>query len=119
MELDDETVRRLAVLGDPIEVLARLASSVAEGVRRPGRLHRDQTDESLRVERHKTDVAIAKDHEIVEGDADEVVRVARQRADEIVRSARGDADRERRPQSMAGEASSERDRIRADTLLED
>ena len=36
--LDDETIRHLAMLGDPIEVLARLADSAADGVRRPDRV---------------------------------------------------------------------------------
>ena len=117
--LDDETIRSLAVLGNPIDVIARLADSVAEGVRRPGQPKRNQTDESLRVERNKADTAIAKKHEAVEEAADEVVRIARQRADQVVQTARDDADRARRPQSTDTEASSERRRTRADVILED
>ena len=119
IELDDETIRYLAVLGKPIEVLARLADSAADGVRRPGHERRAQTNQSLRIERDKTDVAIAKERDTIEGVADDVVWIARQRADQVVRTARADADSKRRPQSTATEASSERERTRADGLLAD
>jgi phosphoserine phosphatase RsbU/P len=119
VELDDETLRYLAVLGEPMEVLAQLAYSAADGVRRPDRERRAQTDKSLRIERHKTDLAIAKERETIEGAADDVVRIARQRADQVVQIARDDADDERRPQPTATKASSERERTRADRLLED
>ena len=116
VELDDETIGYLAALGKPVEVLARLAySATTEGVRRPGRERRAQTDESLRVVRDKTDVAIAKELEAVEGVADDVVRIARQRADQVVQTARDDADSERLPRSTATEASFER--ARADGLI--
>jgi hypothetical protein len=36
LDLDDDTLRYLAVLGRPAEVLALLASAAADGVRRPG-----------------------------------------------------------------------------------
>ena len=97
VELDDETIRYLAVLGKPIEVLAHLAHSAADGVRRPDRRHRDQTDESLRVERDKADAAVAKKREVVEGVADEVMRIARQRADQVVHAARDDVRSRARP----------------------
>jgi signal transduction histidine kinase len=119
VELDDETIRCLAVIGNPIQVLARLADSAADGVRRPGHERRTQTNQSLQIERHKTDIAIAKERETVEEAADEVVRIARQRADQVMQTARDGADGERRPQSTAAEASSELKRTRADDLLED
>ena len=71
VELDDETIRYLAVLGNPIEVVARLAYSAADGVRRPGHKRRTQTNQSLQIERDNTDIAIAKDRDIVEEEADE------------------------------------------------
>lgn len=83
VELDEETLRCLAVLGEPHEVLARVAGSAAEGVRRPDAERRAQTDQSLQVERDKADVAIATDREVQEQEADEGLRVARERADEI------------------------------------
>ncbi|RKH41406.1 sensor histidine kinase [Corallococcus sicarius] len=55
VELDDETIRYLSVLGPPTDVLARLAYSAAEGVRHPSYPKRDQTDKSLRVERNTSD----------------------------------------------------------------
>ena len=125
VELDDETIRDLAVLGDPIEVLARLAHSAADGVRGPGRPKREQTDESLRVERDKSDVAIANERAAIDEKADDVVRIARQRADRVVQTARDDAEDEHRPQSAATEASSksarivlEHERSDADTVVE-
>jgi signal transduction histidine kinase len=119
VELDDETVRGLTLLGKPIEVLVQLACSAADGVRGSSHQRRTQTDRSLRTERGKTDIAVAKAREIVEGVADDVVRIARHRADQIVQTARDDADDERGPQSAATEASSDRRRARADGLLED
>jgi signal transduction histidine kinase len=118
VELDDETIGYLAVLGKPIEVLAQLAYSAADGVRGPGHPRR-QTDESLRVERNKADVAIATNREAAEVEADEVTRIARERADQVVQTARDDVDSERSPQSTALEASSEHERTQADGLLED
>ena len=129
VELDNETVDYLTVLGTPAQVLAQLAySATTEGVRRPGHERRAQTDESLRVERHMTDGAIAKERETVEGMADDVVRIARQRADQVVQTARDDADSDRPPQSTADEASFERahadgrietERSEADAVLAD
>ena len=116
VELDDETIRDLALLGKPIEVLALLAYSATEGKRHPDHPRRYRTDESLRVERSKADAAFAKKREAVEGEADKVVRIARQRADQLVQTARDNADHERRPQSTATEPGSER--TRADGLLE-
>ncbi|TKD02749.1 sensor histidine kinase [Polyangium fumosum] len=55
VELDDETIRSLAVLGQPNEVLARLADSAIESVHRPDHQRRARTDESLRIERDKAD----------------------------------------------------------------
>lgn len=77
VELDDETIRSLAVLGDPIEVLARLACSAADGVHRPGHPNREQTNESLRVERDKSDVAVANEHAAIDEKADDGNRPAR------------------------------------------
>jgi signal transduction histidine kinase len=118
VELDDETIGYLAELGKPDEVLAQLAYSVTtEGARRPGHERRAQTDESLRVERDKTDIAMAKGLETVEGVADDVVRIARQRADQLVQTAREGADSDRPPLSMATEVDSERERRLADGLV--
>ena len=126
IDLDDETIRHLTVLGKPIEVLARLADSAADSVRRPGHPKREQTDESLRIERDKSDGAIARGRAAFDEEADEVVRIARQRADQVVQTARDHADRESPPQSMATTAKSQRartvleqERSVADAVLED
>ncbi len=117
VELDDETIRYLTVLGTPIEVLARLADTAADGVRSPGHPQRDQTDVSLRVERDKADERDTETLAAVEEEEDTVVRIARDRADQVVQTARDDADGERDPLSTATEAI-ERERTRADVVLE-
>lgn len=136
VELDDETIRYLAMLGKPIEVLARLADAAADGVRRPGHQRRAQTDQSLRIERDKADVAMAKEHETVGGVADDVVRIARKRtrADRVLEDERSDADatveheraeRRRFPDEfLAGEREATNkdltgERAHADTLIVD
>jgi len=88
VELDDETVRSLAKLGDPIEALVALAQSTGDGMRHPNQSKRAQTDESLRVERDKSDAAIANQGVASEDRADEVVRIARQRADQLLQATR-------------------------------
>lgn len=114
VELDSETIHDLTALGDPTDVLTRLAFAAADGVRRPGHPKREQTNQSLRVEREKSDVAIAKERASVEGEADHVVQIARQRADLVVQTALDDAHGEGRGQSTAIDARSERAR----TVLE-
>jgi len=58
---------------------------------------RELTDESLRVERRKTDRELRKRREVVDGSADDVVVKASQAADEVLQSARDSAD-EKAPQ---------------------
>lgn len=76
IELDDATIRSLAVLGKPMEVLEQLAYSAAEGVRRPDHQRRELTDESLRVERDKADTAV-----VDEQMGDDVTPIGRRRAE--------------------------------------
>lgn len=115
VELDDETIRSLAALGRPIDVLAQLAHRAADGVRRPGHPRRAQTDQSLQTERDKADVAIATERELVEGAADDVVRIARERADQVMHVARADADADaERPPAVTARWA----RARADSVLE-
>ncbi len=118
VELSDETIRCLAQLGAPRDVLAELADSVAQRVGHGDHQQRVQTDRSLRGERDHSDVVIAKERESAEGAADEVVRLARERADELVRAARDNVDREHPEASGRADPSSGRDRARADDLLE-
>ncbi|MFL5434715.1 MAG: sensor histidine kinase [Myxococcales bacterium] len=53
---------------------------------------REQTDESLRAERGKTDRELGKRREVVDDSADAVVQRAREAADEVLQSARDSAD---------------------------
>ena len=110
VELDDETIRLLAALGQPSDLLAHLAYAAADSVRHPGRVKREQTDESLRGERNKSDVALANERAALEELADEVVRVARQRADQVVLTARDVVEVEPSPRVTATEGSAARAR---------
>ncbi len=112
VELDDETMRCLAAVGKPIEVLARLAQSAADGVR--NRLpSRDQTDVSLRSERAEADALVAKNVEAIEKQVDALVRTGRLRDDLIADAARNDADLQRRPGSPTADADADFERARA------
>jgi signal transduction histidine kinase len=53
---------------------------------------REQTDESLRIERTSTDQAIAERRSVIEDDADELIQRTRQEADADLDSARDRAD---------------------------
>jgi signal transduction histidine kinase len=125
VELDDETIRCLALVGTPLEVLARLACAAAQGMR-DHHAQRDQTNVSLKVERDKADDRDAMMQDAVYEAADEVVRITRWRADQVVQTAGDSADREHHPQSTTAEASSNRavsvlqdERSNADAVLED
>ena len=118
VELDADTVSRLAVLGKPSEVLERLATSAADGALGPQHQpRREKTDDSLQIERTKTDAAIADQRSSVDGAANEVVVIARQRADEVLKVARHGADAEHRTPSTA--SNTERERTDADAVLKD
>jgi signal transduction histidine kinase len=67
---------------------------------------RDQTDESLRDEREKTDRALLEHQAAVQGDADEVVQRARQTADAVLTAAREKDDRRRGSATGGVEAAS-------------
>ena len=103
IELDEETLRRLRLLGDPGEQLASLAKAaceskwLAEGLR-----HR--TDESLRVERANSKAADAEERALVQRVADEVVQTARRRADAVLLEARALTEPGADPTSMASRA---------------
>lgn len=116
VELDEETIRCLTAVGKPIDVLARLAHSAADGVRNRYP-QRDQTDVSLRIERAEADDYETKESEANEKQVDALVLTGRHRVDEIAQAARDDAARQRDPQSITSQADSEFDRARA--VLED
>ena len=114
VELDDGTIRSLAVLGKPNEVLARLADAAVEAVYRPDHQHRAQTDESLRIERDKADDRAADALEPSGERAAAKAMIARQRA-ERRRHVVGILARERKAtdEDLTGE------RAHVDTLLVD
>lgn len=98
IELDDETIHDLAVLGEPAAVIARLAFSAAEGARRPGHPKREQTNQSLRVERDKSDVAIAKERASIDASfrrARTVLEHERSDAGALLEHERGEPKNER------------------------
>ena len=116
VELDEETIRCLTAVGKPIDVLAHLARSTADGVRNRYP-QRDQTDVRLRIERAEADDYETKESKANEKQVDALVLTGRHRVDEIAQAARDDAARQRDPQSITSQADSEFDRARA--VLED
>lgn len=80
----------------------------------PGKPHREQTDESLRVERAKVDGTVAKQLDNIEDDADLAVQEARDEADNSVKAARDEADLHGRSRSPDQQ---ERERGQADEEL--
>jgi len=77
---------------------------------------RDQTDESLRVEREKADALDAQKRDAVDAEADEVVRLARERADQLVESARSELEVFGPSASLP--SSDDAERTRADVVVE-
>lgn len=73
---------------------------------------REQTDESLRVERDKADASVAEKRLALEAEADGVVRLARERADQIIEAARAS-----QPVPPAEAEAAERERAVADAVL--
>jgi len=109
VELDEETVRYLTTLGEPIVVLARLAASAADGFRNR-HPQRDQTDVSLRVERAEADNYDTKKREANEKQEDELLHIGRHRVDQLAQAQRADADRERGRSTGEADAAFERER---------
>ena len=109
VELDDATIHYLAGIGDPGQVLARLADSATDGT---PNAKRHQTDESLQVERDMADDRDAEQREMLEGEEGEVVRVARvvrrrHQANRLV------TEREATDKNLSGE------RVGVDTMIVD
>src|SRR5687768_5496738 len=79
VEMDEDIISSLTVLGSPTDVQKRLALSVADGVRRPAHGERGRTDVSLGRERKKSDDAIQYEHDAIEDASGEMVLVPRVR----------------------------------------
>jgi signal transduction histidine kinase len=88
-----------------------------EHIERSDLSQREQTDESLRVERDKADARIATTKTATDDEADQVVRVARDLADRVVQDARDHADLTGPPAVPGGAIDRARDL--ADARLED
>ena len=78
---------------------------------------RQQTDESLRVEREKSDVALAEHLAVVDEVADAVIIKARQQADGVLAQARAKSDRKPPPPSAATPTALARERGKEDAVL--
>ncbi len=86
----------------------------------PEKPQRNKTNESLRLERERSDAEVARKREAAEQEADEVIRVARQVADEVLQTTRDNADRDPGIQSSPQTASDVgAKRAHADSALED
>ena len=83
----------------------------------PAQAPRDQTDDSLRVERERADARVAEKRAVVEEAAEKVVQTARQLADEVVQDARNEADLQH-PRSAGDAANIDQARALADARLE-
>ena len=81
---------------------------------------RDLTNESLRGEREKTDLALAERQDAVEAEADDVVKKARETADLVLETAREKADDALRDAAAgAPPAAVAAERVAEDAVLED
>lgn len=118
VELDDELVRELSVLGEPEQVLAQLAAAAAGGALRPPQPRRTQTDASLRTERRQTDTHLAEDSNREDDRADDVVRVARDRADQVLQIAKDAALPASGAAAPRARAVLENERAAADAVVE-
>jgi signal transduction histidine kinase len=72
---------------------------------------REQTDDSLKVERDRVDARVSERREAVEETADAVLRKARDRSDALVQTARDDADAHASRGAAAEQARTQADKI--------
>ena len=93
VELDEELLRRLSLLGDPTELLARLAAAACEGGMPTEKL-RERTNANLKLERATSDASRSRQQALAEHTAADVLQVARNRADEVLLEARALSDRD-------------------------
>jgi signal transduction histidine kinase len=78
---------------------------------------REQTDESLRVEREKADTDLAERQSAIDAAADAIIERARARADRVLEEARTRSDRSAHPSDGPLAKIREREREREDRLL--
>ncbi len=122
VDVDDQVLSWLAAAGEPAEVLAKLARSAASGVRLPNEERRHRTNESLRVEREKTDSAVGARRDADEDAADQVIKTARDRADAVAEAYRKILEPQGGVLAAAGDAraaATNDERAAADDVLEE
>src|SRR5689334_1352804 len=78
---------------------------------------REQTDESLRVEREKADADLGEKQAAIDDVANAIIEKARARADQVLAAARVKSDRQVRPPSAASATAIGKERVREDEAL--
>jgi signal transduction histidine kinase len=80
---------------------------------------REQTDESLRLEREKADADLGEKQAAIDEAADAIIEKARARADQVLAAARAKSDRQIRPPNAPSAAVIDKERLREDRALRD
>jgi signal transduction histidine kinase len=78
---------------------------------------REQTDESLRVEREKADADLGEKQAAIDEAADAIIEKARARADQVLAAARARSDRQVRPLNAPSATAIGQERVREDEAL--
>jgi signal transduction histidine kinase len=78
---------------------------------------REQTDESLRVEREKADADLGEKQAAIDEAADAVIEKARARADQVLAAARAKSDRQVPPPNAPSAFAIDEERVREDRVL--
>ncbi len=78
---------------------------------------REQTDESLRVEREKADADLGEKQAAIDEAADAIIEKARARADQVLAAARAKSDRQVRAPSAPQATAIRKERVREDDTL--
>jgi signal transduction histidine kinase len=79
---------------------------------------REQTDDSLRIEREKADADLGDDQSAIDEAADAIIEQARARADQVLAAARAKSDRQVRPPDAQYTTAIEKARAREDQALQ-
>ena len=80
---------------------------------------REQTDESLRLEREKADADLSEKQAAIDEAADAIIEKARARADQVLAAARAKSDRQFRPPNAQSATAIDKERVREDQALRD
>ena len=80
---------------------------------------REQTDESLRLEREKADADLGERQAAIDETADAIIEKARARADQVLAAARAKSDRQVRPPNAQSATAIDQERVLEDQALRD